>query len=122
MDISRKGVLPGPKEEQPILFVQKSDVRRQTQLPIRRRTQKKKNKKASQKQAESIGAGRAGKELPRPLKELPRQPVPPKPRVKDAQLAALEARRDKTRDLKQAMMQELLTGKTRLVPAGGAHA
>jgi type I restriction enzyme S subunit len=40
----------------------------------------------------------------------------------DAELAALEARRDKTRDLKQAMMQELLTGKTRLVPAGTAHA
>ena len=38
----------------------------------------------------------------------------------DAELAALEARRDKTRDLKQAMMQELLTGKTRLVPVGGA--
>ncbi len=33
----------------------------------------------------------------------------------DAELAALEARRDKTRDIKQAMMQELLTGKTRLV-------
>jgi type I restriction enzyme S subunit len=32
-----------------------------------------------------------------------------------AELAALEARRDKTRDLKQAMMQELLTGRTRLV-------
>ena len=40
----------------------------------------------------------------------------------DAELAALEARRDKTRDLKQAMMQELLTGKTRLVSTGGAHA
>lgn len=40
----------------------------------------------------------------------------------DAELVALEARRDKTRDLKQAMMQELLTGKTRLVPAGGARA
>jgi type I restriction enzyme, S subunit len=40
----------------------------------------------------------------------------------DAELAVLEARRDKTRDLKQAMMQELLTGKTRLVPAGVAHA
>ena len=39
----------------------------------------------------------------------------------DAELAALKARRDKTRDLKQAIMQELLTGKTRLVPAGGAH-
>jgi len=33
----------------------------------------------------------------------------------DAGLAALETRRDKTRDLKQAMMQELLTGNTRLV-------
>ena len=40
----------------------------------------------------------------------------------DAEIAALEARRNKTRDLKQAMMQELLTGKTRLVPAGAAHA
>jgi len=40
----------------------------------------------------------------------------------DAELSALEARRDKTRDLKQAMMQELLTGKTRLVHAGEAHA
>ncbi len=40
----------------------------------------------------------------------------------DAELTALEHRRDKTRDLKQAMMQELLTGKTRLVPAGAAHA
>ena len=40
----------------------------------------------------------------------------------DAEIAALEARRDKTRDLKQAMMQELLTGKTRLVPAGAVHA
>ena len=33
----------------------------------------------------------------------------------DVELATLEARRDKTRNLKQAMMQELLTGKTRLV-------
>lgn len=33
----------------------------------------------------------------------------------DAEIAALEARRDKTRLLKQGMMQELLTGKTRLV-------
>jgi len=33
----------------------------------------------------------------------------------DAEIAALEARRDKTRGLKQGMMQELLTGKTRLV-------
>ena len=40
----------------------------------------------------------------------------------DAELSALEARRDKTRALKQGMMQELLTGRTRLVPAGVAHA
>ena len=33
----------------------------------------------------------------------------------DAELAALEARRDKTRTLKQGMMQELLTGRMRLV-------
>ncbi len=33
----------------------------------------------------------------------------------DAELSALEARRDKNSDLKQAMMQELLTGRTRLV-------
>jgi type I restriction enzyme S subunit len=33
----------------------------------------------------------------------------------DAELAALEQRRDKTRALKQGMMQELLTGRTRLV-------
>jgi len=39
----------------------------------------------------------------------------------DAEIAALEARRDKTRALKQWMMQELLTGRTRLVSAGGVH-
>ena len=39
----------------------------------------------------------------------------------DAEIAALEARRDKTRDLKQAMMQELLTGKTRLVQREAAY-
>ena len=33
----------------------------------------------------------------------------------DAELAALEQRREKTRALKKAMMQELLTGRTRLV-------
>jgi type I restriction enzyme S subunit len=33
----------------------------------------------------------------------------------DLELAAFEQRREKTRALKQAMMQELLTGKTRLV-------
>lgn len=36
----------------------------------------------------------------------------------DAELATLEARRDKTKNLKKAMMQELLTGKTRLVNGG----
>ena len=40
----------------------------------------------------------------------------------DAELTALRARRDKTRALKLAMMQELLTGKTRLVSEGAAHA
>ena len=40
----------------------------------------------------------------------------------DTELSALEARRDKTRALKQGMMQQLLTGKTRLFPAGDAHA
>lgn len=39
----------------------------------------------------------------------------------DAELAVLEQRRDKTLSLKQAMMQQLLTGKTRLVPAGDTH-
>jgi type I restriction enzyme S subunit len=40
----------------------------------------------------------------------------------DAEIAALEARRTKTRDLKQAMMQELLTGRTRLVRPGDSGA
>ena len=40
----------------------------------------------------------------------------------DGEISALEARRNKTRDLKQAMMQELLTGKTRLVQPEVAHA
>ena len=40
----------------------------------------------------------------------------------DAEITALEARREKTQDLKQAMMQELLTGKTRLVTPGGFNA
>ncbi|MGJ0510656.1 MAG: restriction endonuclease subunit S [Methylocystis sp.] len=40
----------------------------------------------------------------------------------DAELKALKARRDKTRALKLSMVQELLTGRTRLVSSGGAHA
>lgn len=39
----------------------------------------------------------------------------------DAEIAALEARRDKTRALKQGMMQELLRGRARLVPLRGNH-
>lgn len=39
----------------------------------------------------------------------------------DAELSALEARRDKTRNVKQAMMQELLTGKTRLIAREESH-
>ena len=38
----------------------------------------------------------------------------------DAELAALTQRREKTRALKQAMMQELLTGRIRLVASSGA--
>ena len=40
----------------------------------------------------------------------------------DTELTTLEQRLAKTRDLKQAMMQELLTGKTRLVAAEVVHA
>ena len=40
----------------------------------------------------------------------------------DAEIDALKARRAKTRDLKQAMMQELLTGKIRLVSTEASHA
>jgi type I restriction enzyme S subunit len=40
----------------------------------------------------------------------------------DAELSALEGQRDKTRALKQGMMQELLTGRTRLVSRESANA
>ncbi len=40
----------------------------------------------------------------------------------DAEIASLEQRRAKTKNIKQAMMQELLTGKTRLVTPGGSNA
>jgi type I restriction enzyme S subunit len=70
--------------------------------------------------AASLGLGKIGSSIPYIKKQnlvafefnCPR----------DAELAALEQRRDKSRDVKQAMMQELLTGKTRLVPTGAAHA
>lgn len=39
----------------------------------------------------------------------------------DTEIEALETRRDKTRQLKEGMMQELLTGKTRLVTPGVKH-
>lgn len=39
----------------------------------------------------------------------------------DADLSVLEVRRDKTRNIKQAMMQELLTGKTRLIAKEESH-
>ena len=51
-----------------------------------------------------------------PLPPLPEQQAIAKVLTDmDAELDALEQRRDKTRELKQAMMQELLTGRTRLV-------
>jgi type I restriction enzyme S subunit len=52
----------------------------------------------------------------RPLPELPEQTaIAEVLTVMDAELAGLEQRREKTHALKQAMMQELLTGRTRLV-------
>ena len=53
--------------------------------------------------------------------EIPFPPLPEQTAIAavlsdmDAELAALEQRREKTRALKQGMMQELLTGRTRLV-------
>jgi type I restriction enzyme S subunit len=53
-----------------------------------------------------------------------RIPIPPLPEQKaiaqilsdmDAEIAALEQKRDKYKAIKQGMMQELLTGKTRLI-------
>ena len=52
--------------------------------------------------------------------ELPLPPLPEQSAIAsvlsdmDAEIAALERRRDKIKQLKQAMMQELLTGRTRL--------
>ena len=51
-------------------------------------------------------------------RNIEREPLraPLKPRgYTDTKISILEARRNKTRDLKQGMMQELLTGMTRLV-------
>jgi type I restriction enzyme S subunit len=56
------------------------------------------------------------KNIPFPLVALPEQTaIAAVLSDMDAEIAALVARRDKTRDLKQAMMQELLTGRIRLV-------
>lgn len=40
----------------------------------------------------------------------------------DAEIAALERRRDKAKQIKQGMMQQLLTGRIRLVEPPGAAA
>jgi type I restriction enzyme S subunit len=56
------------------------------------------------------------KGLPFPLLSVPEQTAIAEVLTDmDAELAALEQRRDKTRALKQGMMQELLTGMTRLI-------
>ena len=56
------------------------------------------------------------KSLPFPLVDFPEQTaIAAVLSDMDAELSKLVARRDKTRDLKQAMMQELLTGRIRLV-------
>ena len=60
--------------------------------------------------------------------EIPFPPLPEQTAIAtvlsdmDAEITTLEQRRNKTKDIKQAMMQELLTGKTRLVtPVENAH-
>jgi type I restriction enzyme S subunit len=73
---------------------------------------------------DELGSGSTVKGISLPdLKKIEFQ-LPPRPEQTaiatvlsdmDTELAALEARRDKTHALKQGMMQELLTGKTRLV-------
>lgn len=74
-----------------------------------------------------IGAAVVGGALPTLSQKLIasfKLPLPPLPEQTaitavlsdmDAELSALEARRDKIRALKQGMMQELLTGRTRLI-------
>lgn len=60
--------------------------------------------------------GRILSEILLPLPSLPEQAAIAEVLSEmDAELAALEQRREKTRSLKQGMMQELLTGKTRLL-------
>jgi type I restriction enzyme S subunit len=63
-----------------------------------------------------------------PKLTLPVPPIPEQAAIAsvltdmDAELAALEQRLAKTHNVKQAMMQELLTGKTRLVSPEASHA
>lgn len=60
--------------------------------------------------------------------EIPVPPLPEQTAITEVlsamsgELAGLEQRQEKTRALKQAMMQELLTGRTRLIPPKEAHA
>ncbi|TXI74246.1 MAG: restriction endonuclease subunit S [Dokdonella sp.] len=66
--------------------------------------------------ATSIISKKDFSELSFPMPELPEQnAIAGILSDMDAELTALEQRRDKTRLLKQGMMQELLTGRTRLV-------
>jgi type I restriction enzyme S subunit len=78
--------------------------------------------------ADSLGLGKIGSSIPYIKKEnlvgfefnSPRDPAEQTAIASvltemDVELAVLEQRREKTRALKQAMMQELLTGRTRLV-------
>jgi len=73
------------------------------------------------------GRGGLNLKLIRSLR-VPLPPIPEQTAIADvltemdAELAALEQRGEKTRALKQAMMQELLTGKTRLVQTEAEHA
>jgi len=63
--------------------------------------------------------GRILSEVLLPLPSLPEQTaIATVLSEMDAELAALEARREKTRALKQGMMQELLTGRIRLPTSG----
>jgi type I restriction enzyme S subunit len=80
--------------------------------------------KSGQKQIDSFQAGgnRQGlnfgqiRSFQIPLTSLPeQQAIATVLSDMDAEIVALEQKRDKTRTLKQAMMQELLTGKTRLL-------
>ena len=62
-------------------------------------------------------------QLPLPLPSLPEQTAIAKVLSEiDKEISGLEQRREKTRALKQGMMQELLTGRTRLVSPNESHA